>query len=836
MAIYTREQLESYNLTKLKEIGGLKKIPGRSSWNKATKTVAINSILAHQNEREEDAVDMVNELTADQLRQQPMTQIKKIAGALNIPGRSTWKASDKEKAIRLIINRRDGQEEKEEKEEKEPETVNEFTADQLRQQPMTQIKKIAGALNIPGRSTWKASDREKAIRLIMAKQTRVIEAVEIEAKIEEPTLIHEAEEEKWAEREREMERERQERERQERERQERERQERERQEREERERERERQERERERQERERQERERQERERQERERQERERERERQERERYEADKEEKWGEREREREREKTQVVEPKTKCDIRNGLRYLNKLLEHKKQRDTLKGILTNAVELDRETYEVNVLNQINNYFLTDKADGVRTIAFINPQAVRLINHECVQFSPKNYPQSNNSIIEGELVNDIFYAYDILVHEGSNMTKEPFHRRLDVLRNIQQTNSFRIKNYIRLNKNSFCEQIMGFYRSALNGDTHIFTSSSYAVLDGDTHIFTSSLRPNDTYFIDGMIFTSANGNYRNTKHFKWKPLEHMTVDVLCKEIPGKGKYALFVGADRKEHEKRSQTAENVNITNRFFSRLNGNEYHPFLVKLIDKEIPHLDGRIVEFKFARGTLEWEFVRIREDRQPSDNYFGNDIKILDRILKNYSDPLTLHGLCGGYEHDSVYPPILAHPYSYYSPTQEYYPVYETGSSTGLSPRYDPVLGLVFPEGINANKAPSPEHDPSIIYHPLIDEQKNDGKQKSPPQPITFTSSPTYHPLIYPEGIRADERGERSERSERGEREPSLPIVDFFQKRIRDEQKNEVGEIITLKEMMKIMSKQQSRKTDDWKGELEVSIRKSLGL
>ena len=62
-----------------------------------------------------------------------------------------------------------------------------YTYQELEKFNITRLKKIAGVLNIRGRSKWKKADREKAIKLILEHQTDC-PVEEIEEKKEEEDL------------------------------------------------------------------------------------------------------------------------------------------------------------------------------------------------------------------------------------------------------------------------------------------------------------------------------------------------------------------------------------------------------------------------------------------------------------------------------------------------------------------------------------------------------------------------------------------------------------------------------------------------------------------------
>jgi hypothetical protein len=73
----------------------------------------------------------------------------------------------------------------------------------------------------------------------------------------------------------------------------------------------------------------------------------------------------------------------------------------------------------------------------------------------------------------------------------------------------------------------------------------------------------------------------------------------------------------------------------------------------YHP-------NDAPIVDNKIIELRCAGDCtaaggkamlVDWELVRIREDRQESNIYYGNDFKFAEAVWSNNIDPFKLEDL-----------------------------------------------------------------------------------------------------------------------------------------------------------------------------------------
>lgn len=313
-----------------------------------------------------------------------------------------------------------------------------------------------------------------------------------------------------------------------------------------------------------------------------------------------------------------------------------------KDTLKKILPNVIEINKKQYFSEILHEIDRYYITDKADGIRTILILDKDHCAYYNTSYVAVSVLF--SLCETIIECEKVGDIFYAYDILQYNGINVSKATFEKRLYYLQRVKWA-QLCVKQFTKLTKEAYQTQIRNFYDNALT-------------------------RP---YHIDGLIFTSCNTPYKTTQFYKWKPVEDMTIDFVARKCPkelmginpynirsGYSIYILFNGISYRDYKKLG--LGRIQYYNKLFSYTNKN-YFPIQFSPSDKPNAYiwyhqddtLDGKVVELCFDG---EWRLNKIREDRSADleKSYYGNNFKVAEIIWRNFSNPLTMDMLCSTFE------------------------------------------------------------------------------------------------------------------------------------------------------------------------------------
>ena len=309
-------------------------------------------------------------------------------------------------------------------------------------------------------------------------------------------------------------------------------------------------------------------------------------------------------------------------------------------TLKNILPNAIEINKRQYYEEILSHIDNFYLTEKIDGFRVLVFISDT----ISYYDTEMRLTNIKSgvAGETIIECEMVDNTFYMYDILMHNGTVVTNIEFNERLKIMNTIN-IESIVVKKFVKLSSDNYKNVIRDFYnRSDLD------------------------------YKTDGLIFTSANSNYKSTKFYKWKPVENMSIDFVAKKCPPQilgiepydNKpnmilYILFCGISSKSYKKLNMTK--MRSYNSMFSFT---DKHYFPIQFSPSNNPnaylywhHINAEPIHNKvveLTRVNNEWKLLKIRHDRSHdmTRGYYGNDYRVAELIWMNYYNPLTMDILC----------------------------------------------------------------------------------------------------------------------------------------------------------------------------------------
>ena len=335
--------------------------------------------------------------------------------------------------------------------------------------------------------------------------------------------------------------------------------------------------------------------------------------------------------------------------------------------LKQLATNPFTLIFSNYKEIVLPNINNYYLSDKADGDRCYLYIDKQNTTIFT----LFSAiKTNKFDNSSLINKSVIifdceiiglkNEDFkeiYVFDLLMVNNNKITMKTLTERFNELKKLEPDFNDLIK-IKPMTKISNTKEIKDFYNR-----------TRFYEVDG--LIFTQDIT-------DSIRFNVAE-NYFDSKIYKWKPPEKQTIDFMVVKTPkqmlntgvylekeGYELYFLFCGI----HKDLFNTL-NIKYLNNYkemFSKYRlGNYfpvhftlesdplaylyYHPINFKLggIIVNKSDLDHHIAEFSYNNKT--WVLTRLRKDKDINiykGTSYGNDYKIAKEIFLTYKHPFTL--------------------------------------------------------------------------------------------------------------------------------------------------------------------------------------------
>ena len=302
--------------------------------------------------------------------------------------------------------------------------------------------------------------------------------------------------------------------------------------------------------------------------------------------------------------------------------------------------------------------NSYAVTDKADGIRAFLKIHNKKVLLINPKTKHIMG-DYGKVNlgNTLIDGEFVNNKFYAFDIMFFDNKDVRMLNLLERLTILK--ENINKIKIHLYLKV-KTFYTENIFQKSQEILN------TRFSYN--------------------IDGLIYTPIYQNYSNNELpiFKWK--KRHTIDVRV-SYNRKDNYTYFIYGKRygrinewctQYFEKRQYirtTDSRLKKMNRTFhyqeyqdlknKRIHFGKYKHFNSTFFQEKFLGKPGRpnensitgrtlnrnidvildkydIIEYEFRHG--EWYPLRKRT----FDKDEANAIKTIESVLKVIEENLTI--------------------------------------------------------------------------------------------------------------------------------------------------------------------------------------------
>lgn len=332
-------------------------------------------------------------------------------------------------------------------------------------------------------------------------------------------------------------------------------------------------------------------------------------------------------------------------------------------TLKQIGKSPKGLSKHTYINDVLPNIDNFVITDKADGIRGIIEIENNTAHVLTNKYWKLDILT--KITNCIIECEILEDhkLILIYDILQWDSELLINKIFKDRLDILNKLSSELSektikgwkIQIKNFIKLSMSTYQTNILKLYNAI----------KKYP------------------YETDGIIFTHLNNNYKKAKHYKWKPPEKLTIDFLVLHDKNENVFKLFSGIDRRMFKKYGlQFGKNYKEMtakyNKFKNNILYSEFFPipfqpsiapnayqinYSLKNDKSTGNDLDGKIVEMQYKINVDsnvggKWIVYRIRNDREfelQSGTYYGNNFYVAEQLFHEIIHPFNLKDLIQPY-------------------------------------------------------------------------------------------------------------------------------------------------------------------------------------
>lgn len=405
---------------------------------------------------------------------------------------------------------------------------------------------------------------------------------------------------------------------------------------------------------------------------------------------------------------IISPDIKKEdilFKNMIQNITKMLGIQKY-DSSRGLkfITNQVhQLTINTFFKDIMKKINNFYVTDKADGDRSLVIINNGTYSVITNKIeksnipLQQISENKSNSSESkfmvnpklitIIDAEYVEGYIHSFDVLMFNGKNLMYEPFGKRLQYLAPASSV----IKNctpkpFLKLDANNYQENVEKMYnrKAPYEIDGLIFYPDQFETV---TKSFKRGNRRGGGYgkwnnkgHNNNRSFNKMPNFYNSMIVYKWKPSKFLSVDFLMKRVPKKMEkiepynslikkgfavYILFSGIRKKmRYDLSIPYIAGYDI---IFPGKRQEQYQPIHYSPSDNPSDYIystkninyDGKIGEFRKVDGHFsKWDLMRIRHDRQKLADagvLFGNDFRIADMIYWSYVSNFDLKKLTSEY-------------------------------------------------------------------------------------------------------------------------------------------------------------------------------------
>lgn len=297
-------------------------------------------------------------------------------------------------------------------------------------------------------------------------------------------------------------------------------------------------------------------------------------------------------------------------------------------SFKQLGNNPLALNKLNFTNDVLQNIENYYITDKSDGERVFLMINNTESKIIFSNSVL--KIDLVMDSEYIFDCEYINNTVYIFDVIIFKGKNVSNNNFKIRHDIILKFENP-SIKKKIFYPLDIQTYQNKLISLYKYNKIAE----------------------------YNTDGIIFTNITSNYKDTLNYKWKPVEYLTIDFLAvKDTSNSNNYILMVGiTDKMFKQFGIKLQNNYSELIKSLPFKTNNEYFPIPFYNSIAEVytfnSKLDihGHIVELSYIIDKKEWKFHRIRTDRDielKTGKYFGNNYKIAELTLMSILNPLLL--------------------------------------------------------------------------------------------------------------------------------------------------------------------------------------------
>lgn len=275
------------------------------------------------------------------------------------------------------------------------------------------------------------------------------------------------------------------------------------------------------------------------------------------------------------------------------------------------------LTKNDFSRRVLSKIP-YAVTDKADGERYLLLIGRNgSISYISRkmDIVLTQRTVNTKYSNTLVDGELVGDKFYCFDILFISGRDVRKNSLKERLNKLNDIVSQVGIYIKKF--------------YFNDIYKNSSEIWKTKGKF-----------------PYSLDGLIYTPINEEYYNRKIYKWK--ENNTIDFFYTgnrlQIAGFDKNNQYVNMDFTgiDGQGTFKPSPQRDIKNEIFITKN-------IPSSIRNGVLKINGPpgVGEFEFSDNTFK--LIKKRPDKE-----FANGVDASNQSWEAIMSPLSIDEILVG--------------------------------------------------------------------------------------------------------------------------------------------------------------------------------------
>lgn len=292
-----------------------------------------------------------------------------------------------------------------------------------------------------------------------------------------------------------------------------------------------------------------------------------------------------------------------------------------------------ELSKQSFGEEVQPFLNTFYVTDKADGERVFVAISNCVIYIITSVVTRVGKVGTKTEKEFyLFDAEYIEKVPYVFDVLIWQNDDVTNLSFSDRLALFTKFNSS-KIKIKKFIKIKTDDWDSQL-----KKLTNEPRLYKT-------------------------DGLIFTKNGDSYRKTKNYKWKPIEHTTIDFLVKKVKlnEKPEYVLYVGIPSYAYKTLNIDYEKYGFTGKYKVDTLVNYIMVPFSAASDPHIYKWSPNKNETKMLKSTKskdlicemrydvnKWTLVRIRPDKTVPNSYFTAEL-----VWRNYVNPLTLNDLTG---------------------------------------------------------------------------------------------------------------------------------------------------------------------------------------